>query len=359
MSSALNVDQALHEQYIELGSPPVEELDWTHYDLLIRSMHQSVTSWPTQNRYYYHHPVTVQNDAYSVGKPYSVPIAYSDPGGNGEPVIAIGGLINVTQRFDFLAMDATPEIRVIGLDLAGRGGSGWMIEISDYNIEAYIEQLRQFLDFMSFDCCSLLGSSLGGSTAIHFAARYPQRVNRIILNDSTPYIPYERRARRAAAVARHYVFSNPSQLFRRTGAATKHKGPTTDAASLHYAHNMTCWSDNEEGRIYRHDLRALLAYRNEATESLNIWPQWDKVECPVLLLHGTQSDATSVKTIDQMRQHKNLSVIHVHKTGHTPSLSDGKLNDQIAKWILDDRPFNEDMEFEPVISSKNYLYKNG
>ena len=85
-----------------------------------------------------------------------------------------------------------------------------MAEQSDYTPDAYVEQLRQLMDFLKFDSCVLLGSSLGGSIALRFAANHPDRVGRIILNDSIPFLPLERRARRASAVGRHYVFPIPS-----------------------------------------------------------------------------------------------------------------------------------------------------
>ena len=132
-----------------------------------------------------------------MGKPYEIPLNATDPGGDGPPIIAIGGLINVAQRFDFMSLDLMPYFRLISLDFAGRGRSGWMAEQTDYTLEAYVEQLRQLMDFLKFDSCILLVSSLGGSIALRFAANNPDRVRRNILNDSGPFIPLERRARDA------------------------------------------------------------------------------------------------------------------------------------------------------------------
>ena len=214
------------------------------------------------------------------------------------------------------------------------------------------------MDCLGLESCTLLGSSLGGSTAIRFAARHPERVHRLVLNDSSPYIPVERRARRARAVARHYVFHSPAELFRRTGAAEKHSGPAPDAVLLHSAHHRTRWSDEEAGRVYRHDLRALLAYRAEARCSLDMWSDWAAVKCPVLLIHGMQSDATSEDTIDRMRGLDRLSVIHVPGTGHTPTLSDGPLIDEVVRWVCDDRPFDEDRIRPAADWPKRVLYSN-
>lgn len=306
----------------------------------------------------YLHPVRLQHPSYGIGKPYSIPIAFSNPDETGEPVIAIGGLTNVVQRFDFLSMDALPDVRVIGLDLIGRGRSGWISDISDYNLETYVEQVLQFVNTLGFENFSLLGSSLGGSIAIRLAAQHPSRVRRIILNDMGPYIPVERRARRAVAVARHYVFRSPAEMFRRTGAAVKFAGPAPDAVLLHTIHSKSRWSSVEQGRVYRHDLRALLAYRAEANASLEQWDEWDQVKCPVLLLHGVRSDATPDAVVDRMRSHKLLSVVQIEDTGHTPTLADESLIELIVKWVLNDDPFDKDQLFRVEYNPKRLLFPN-
>ena len=356
LSTAHRADVALRERYVVRGSPQPENVDWSDYEALIEALTTGIGGGPAMRSFTYEHPVRLQDPDTGVGKPYPVRLAYSDPGGDGEPVIAIGGLTNVAQRFDFLALDAAPALRVIGLDLAGRGHSGWLAELSDYHLETYVEQLGQLMDHLGFASCTLLGSSLGGSTAIRFAARHPERVRRIVLNDSSPYIPVERRARRAKAVARHYVFRSPADVFRRTGAAEKHSGPAPDAVLLHSAHHRTRWSEEEAGRVYRHDLRALLAYRTEARNSLDLWDDWAEVKCPVLLIHGVQSDATSEETVGRMRSLDDLSVVHVPDTGHTPTLSDGLLIDEVVRWVCDDRPFGEDRIRPAADWPKRVLY---
>lgn len=356
MNSAERADFALRK-WLSINCDPIHRhLNWSQYHALVEAVRSEIGDWPTLHVFQYVHPVNLQSPDSGVGRPYEVPLTYSDTGDSGEPLIAIGGLTNVAQRFDFLALDIQPEVRVIGLDLGGRGRSGWMAEISDYGLETYIEQLRQLMDHLNLETCSLLGSSLGGSTVILFAARYPERVKRIILNDSGPYIPFERRARRAKAVGRHYVFRTPSELFRRTGAAAKHIGPTPDAVLLHNSHHKTSWSDAETGRVYRHDLRAMLAYREEAAHSLDLWEQWNAVHCPVLLLHGVESDATSDETIVRMQRHDKLSVIHIHDTGHTPSLADGELTETVKNWLLDSEHFASDRYFHVDYNPVRILY---
>lgn len=336
-------ETALRGWWLEEGEPSPNSLSWEHYGRLIKAIDRTLEPHFRTGQFIYRH-----DSAGDGGKPYEVPLSFLDAGGEGDAVVAIGGLINVVQRFSWMAADALQEVRVIAIDLAGRGRSGWLRDLEDYSLDTYVAQLGQCLDHFGFDSCTLCGSSLGGSIALRFASKFPSRVRRIVLNDSAPFLPAERRVRRARAVARHYVFSSPGQMIRRTGAASKPFGPVPDSVLLYTGHHQTRWSGSENGRVYRHDLRAMVAYRTEAQDCLDLWREWSEVECPVLLLHGMQSDAISGKVIDRMREHQGLSVLHVANTGHTPPLCDGDLTRRIVDWMQDDKPFEEDRHHQPT-----------
>jgi pimeloyl-ACP methyl ester carboxylesterase len=208
-----------------------------------------------------------------------------------------------------------------------------MADETDYSLGTYVEQLRQLVGHLTCGPVILLGSSLGGSAAIELAARDPQLVSRLILNDIGPFIPKARRQRRSQTLARHYVFRDPADLLRKIGASQKNDGPITDDIRFNVTFHQTKWSDEEGGRIYRHDVRALQAFRNDAQHSLDQWHLWKKVRCPVLLIHGMISDALLPPTIKRMQATKDVTVMHVPDTGHTPVLSDRNQNWFIHEWL--------------------------
>ncbi len=358
---ARRADDALRQCFAKLSVEFTHQLDWNHYDQLVAAIEylDGEYQWPQLYRFQYHHPVSLQDAVYGLGKSYTVSLSYADSGRGVEPVVAIGGLTNAAQRFRFISIDAIPELRIYSLELAGRGRSGWLAELTDYTLESYVEQLRQFIDHVQLRTCTLLGSSLGAVIAMRFTKKYPSVVTRIIFNDSSPYIPSERRARRAKAVGRYYTFHKPSEMFRRTGASAKAVGPALDAVMLNNAHHKTRWSEDEQARIYRHDIRSLLAYRAEATESLDRWDDWKEIHCPVLVVHGLESDATSIETINEMRQsHDAVSVIHINQTGHTPTLSDFELNRKIVDWIRYPEKFVDNQIHTVAYQPKRILYLN-
>jgi len=283
----------------------------------------------------YHHPVRLQKCALRFRKPYPVKVAYTDWGEPSNPIIVcVGGVANSAMRFNYLAADLESEFRVICMDWVGRGRSGWMADERDYSLATYVDQIRQLVDHVASGPVILLGSSLGGSAAIEFASRHPSLVTKVILNDIGPYIPKKRRARRSQTLARHYVFRDPADLLRKIGASQKNDGPISDDIRFNVTFHQTKWSDEESGRVYRHDVRALQSYREDAKQSLDQWRHWDRMRCPVLVIHGMLSDALLEPTLKRMRLNERVCVMHVPDTGHTPVLSDRNQNWFIRRWLM-------------------------
>ncbi len=287
-------------------------------------------------RYFdYVHPVKLQRGVPKrLQKPYSVRVAYTDWGDPGRPIVlCCGGVANSAMRFNYLAADLRTDFRIVSMDWLGRGLSGWMADERDYSLGTYVEQVRQLIEHLGKPVI-VLGSSLGGSVAIELAARYPKLVQRLILNDIGPYIPRARRKRRSETLARFYVFREPSELLRRVGASQKNDGPISDDIRFNITFHQTRWSDEDGGRVYRYDIRAMQAYRKDAQKSLVQWNHWKKLRCPILLIHGMMSDALLPETIQRMQKTKPVMVMHVPDTGHTPVLSDRNQTAFVRDWLL-------------------------
>ena len=284
----------------------------------------------------YQHPVRLQKSLPRFRKPYPVKVAYTEWGDSSNPiVVCVGGVANTAMRFNYLASDLESHFRVVCMDWVGRGRSGWMVDQGDYSLATCVEQLRQLVDHLGGGPVILLGSSMGGSAAIDLAAHHPSLVSRLILNDIGPFIPKARRKRRSQTLARHYVFRDPADLLRKIGASQKNDGPVSDDVRFNVTFHQTKWSDEEGGRVYRHDVRALQAFREDAQESLDQWHLWKRIRCPVLLIHGMMSDALLGPTIKRMKEKEDIAVMHVPDTGHTPVLSDRNQNWFIHEWLMD------------------------
>lgn len=287
-------------------------------------------------RYFdYEHPKRLQRGVpVRFKKPYGVRVAYTDWGDPSKPtLLCCGGVANSAMRFNYLAADMSRSFRVVCMDWVGRGMSGWMHDERDYSLATYAEQVRQMILHLGGRPVLLLGSSLGGSASIEVAARHPRLVSKLILNDIGPFIPKRRRKRRSETLARHYVFRDPKDLLRKLGASQKNDGPVSEDIRFNVTFHQTCWSDEDGGRVYRHDVRALQAYRKDAGESLDQWDLWQRVRCPVMVVHGMLSDALSERTVTRMRKDKDVTVMRVPDTGHTPVLSDRNQTWFLHDWL--------------------------
>ena len=64
-------------------------------------------------------------------------------------------------------------------DERGNGLSDW--DNPAFSVDAFVRDLEAVVDALGFDRFALIGSSKGGSTAMAYAARHPERVSRLIL----------------------------------------------------------------------------------------------------------------------------------------------------------------------------------
>jgi pimeloyl-ACP methyl ester carboxylesterase len=316
--------------------------DWEQYMAIASQVVGRFHGQFKLERFDYEHPEHLQPlTPKRLRRPYKVSVAYADWGPADAPVVlCCGGVANVAMRFNYLASDLADRFRVVCMDWVGRGRSGWMADEGDYSLSTYAEQIRQMIVHLGGRPVTMLGSSMGGSAAIELIAREPRLVERLILNDVGPLIPARRRKRRAEAIARHYVFHSPSELLRKVGASQKNDGPLGDDIRFNLTFHQTRWSDDEGGRVYRHDVRALQAYRRDAQRSLQQWEQWKHVHCPLLVIHGLLSDALLPSTIERMQRGRSTTVMHVPDTGHTPLLADRNQTWFIREWLLGSRRAN-------------------
>jgi len=101
--------------------------------------------------------------------------------GDGETIICLHGITANSRCFDYLASILTPKYRVMAMDLRGRGQSGK--PPSGYSIEHHLRDINCLLDDLGLDRVILMGHSLGAFISLVFGAKFPDRVEKIILVD--------------------------------------------------------------------------------------------------------------------------------------------------------------------------------
>lgn len=100
--------------------------------------------------------------------------------GKGKPLILLHGNGEDSSYFESQMDYFSQTRRVIAVDTRGHGRSPR--GIAPFTIRQFAEDLREFMEEMGIERADLLGFSDGGNIALIFALRYPERVDRLILN---------------------------------------------------------------------------------------------------------------------------------------------------------------------------------
>ena len=101
--------------------------------------------------------------------------------GGGKPVLCVHGLTANCRCWDTIASALAPGHKVIAMDLRGRGFSD--APPSGYSVEHHCWDILSLIDGLNLKKVVLMGHSLGAFISLAFAARYPERVAKVILVD--------------------------------------------------------------------------------------------------------------------------------------------------------------------------------
>jgi len=100
--------------------------------------------------------------------------------GQGQPLILLHGNGESLDYFEHQIPFFAKAYRVIAVDTRGHGKSPRGDK--PFTIKQFAEDLKAFMDSKGIDKAILLGFSDGGNIALTFALKYPERVEKMILN---------------------------------------------------------------------------------------------------------------------------------------------------------------------------------
>lgn len=99
-------------------------------------------------------------------------------------LVFLHGVMGYAANFRRIAKAFEDEFQVLTYDQRGHGRS--FQPPSGYGPEDFGEDLRKICDELGWRQIHLVGHSMGGRVAYHFASRYPERVTRLVIEDIGP-----------------------------------------------------------------------------------------------------------------------------------------------------------------------------
>ena len=263
------------------------------------------------------------------GPDRSYGLSYADWGtaGPARSVVCVHGLTRNGRDFDHLARVLAADRRVLCPDVVGRGLSDPLTNPEDYALPTYIGHMMQFLQKQGLTEVDWVGTSMGGLIGMGLAAMPESPIRRLVLNDVGPFLPKAALEYINSYLGLDLRFPSLEALEAHLRKIHAGFGPLTDAEWRHLAEHSV--ARREDGRFgLNYDQRLAQPMTRGPIENLELWPVWDQIRCPVLVLRGTESDLLLAATAAEMaRRGPKAEVIEIDGSGHAPALM---AKDQIA-----------------------------
>jgi 3-oxoadipate enol-lactonase len=170
-----------------------------NYDLLHSSIHNEGVCPMSETNF-----VTVGDGAR---------IACRIDGNADKPVLVLANSIGTTlHMWDTQIEDLSKHFRVLRYDYRGHGASS--VPVGAYSLDRLGRDVIELLDALRIERVHFLGLSLGGFVGQWLAIHTPERIDRLILSNTSAYLgPAEAFAERIAAVLRAPDMSETAEMF--------------------------------------------------------------------------------------------------------------------------------------------------
>ena len=253
----------------------------------------------------------------------------------GEPtapaVICVHGLTRTGRDFDVLAQALQNDYRILCPDLPGRGRSEFLPQPDLYSVPTYVQALSHLLAHVAAPV-AWIGTSLGGICGMAIAATPGAPVTRLLLNDVGPFLP-----RAALQRIADYMGSAPdtfANLADLEAALRQVHAPFGRLSDEQWAamarHSARARPDGTIGLHY--DPRITVQMLATPPQDVDLWPVWQAIRIPRLVLRGESSDLLLPETLTHMTADGAAYHI-VADAGHAPALMDAPTIEVIRRFL--------------------------
>ena len=220
--------------------------------------------------------------------------SYLDAECEGDVLIALHAHCMEAATYTKLAETLAPDWRVIALDQRGHGYSD---HAKTYTREDCIHDLLALFTHLDLPSAVLLGNSFGGVNAYQFAARYPERVRALIIED----IGAEISADMGFVLAWSGFFGSREDLANKVGSRFL---PYFQDSFRHTSEGWSLAFEPEEIVISQGNLKG------------DHWSDWLESHCPALIIHGRESQVTTLEQMEQMAKRRPDTQLQTLEAGH-------------------------------------------
>jgi len=251
--------------------------------------------------------------------------------GRGPAILLLHGLGGFAASWRHTIEALARRATVYALDLPGFGRSAK--PRADYDLPFFARTVHGFLEALGVSQVSLVGHSLGGAVAVHYAAMHPSRVDRMALVGAlVPGFAYRPslavRLGLCPVLGETLAFLGCAPLFRAAVARCFHQPVRSEVEFLvrqDYA-ERTRW---EARAAYLATVRAVLG--GLATRASDYRRVIGTLSLPVLLVHGRQDPVVGpAHCVDAAEGFPAATIRWLDRCGHFPQIEHAEA---VSGWL--------------------------
>ncbi|TDD60607.1 alpha/beta fold hydrolase [Actinomadura rubrisoli] len=226
------------------------------------------------------------------------PTPFTDFGGDGVDVLAVHGHFGGARTFASLAHALAGRARITAIDQRGHGHAAHR---DDYTMDAYVDDLTAFVRDRGFTPAVLYGHSMGGVVAFNLAAKHPDLVRALILEEAPAVVE--------PPILDTRAWPGRAPTLMGLGAGIVKEGIPDPAYFLETAIRYP----DGWGLPFDH----AGVYRSEELLLGEWWAAWQAVQCPTLLVHGVESRVLPTSLAREMAERRpGIRYVELEGCGH-------------------------------------------
>jgi pimeloyl-ACP methyl ester carboxylesterase len=206
--------------------------------------------------------------------------------GKGPPLVLVPGLAGGFGLLGPLARLLARDFRVISYQL--RGEDDCFALRRHFELSDLVDDLREFIDWHGLESPAVMGVSFGGVLALEYAARFPHRLEQLVVQGTGARLQAGLLQRVASAVLSRYPLpaDNPfiNQFFNLLFGGREKHHPLVEFVT------RQCWQTDQ----------SVMAHRFRLVEQFNIARHHQRIRVPALILTGDRDLLVSSQSADEL-----------------------------------------------------------
>jgi pimeloyl-ACP methyl ester carboxylesterase len=157
-------------------------------------------------------------------------------------------------------------------------------------------------------------------------------IGRLVLNDIGPFVPREALVNIQTYLGLDLGFSSLEEVEQHLRMVHSGFGRLEDHQWRHLAEHGS--RRDERGWRLHYDPAIRTPYADLTGADIDLWPIWDKIACPTLVLRGAESTLLTEATAQEMQNRgPKATLVTIPEAGHAPALMAAEQIQTILRWL--------------------------